>query len=96
MGVVVVGLDDVSLEVETGLDELLVEYVQVFHESVIVGVDDQLHMLQAWRSGPRPLGRRRGMQLSSICKCEIRHIMSKFSLPWSSNGREIIGIYNSS
>jgi hypothetical protein len=27
MGVVLVGLDDVSVEVEMGLDELLVEYV---------------------------------------------------------------------
>jgi hypothetical protein len=56
MGVVVEGLDDVSLEVEMGLDDLLVEYVslEVIHESVIVGVDDQLHLLQAWRSGPGP------------------------------------------
>jgi hypothetical protein len=52
MGVVVVGLDDVSLEVEIGLDELLAEYVQVVHESVVVGVDDRLHILQEWRSGP--------------------------------------------
>jgi hypothetical protein len=39
-----------------GLDDLLVEYVslEVIHESVIVGVDDQLHLLQAWRSGRGP------------------------------------------
>jgi hypothetical protein len=48
MGMVVVGLDDISLEVEMGLDE----YVQVVHESIVFGVDDQLHLLQAWRSGP--------------------------------------------
>jgi hypothetical protein len=47
-------VDDISLEVEMGLDELLVKYVQVVHESVVVGIDDQLHLLQAWRSGPGP------------------------------------------
>jgi hypothetical protein len=46
MSVVVVELDDVSLEVQTGLEELLVEYVQAIH--------DQLHLLQAWRRGPGP------------------------------------------
>jgi hypothetical protein len=39
-----------------GLDELLAEYVQVVHESIVVGVDDRLHLLQARRSGPE-LGR---------------------------------------
>jgi hypothetical protein len=58
MGVVVEGLDDVSLEVEMGLDDLLVEYVslEVIHESVIVGVDDQLHLLQASKHGVADAG----------------------------------------
>jgi hypothetical protein len=33
------GLDNVSLEVEMGLEELLAEYVQDVHESIVVGVD---------------------------------------------------------
>jgi hypothetical protein len=43
MSVVVLELDNVSLEVQMGLEELLVEYVH-----------DQLHLLQAWRRGPGP------------------------------------------
>jgi hypothetical protein len=39
-----------------GLEELLAEYVQDVHESIVVGVDAWLHLLQAWRSGPE-LGR---------------------------------------
>jgi hypothetical protein len=52
MGVVVVGLDNISFDVEMGLDELLIEYVQVVNESVAVRIHDQLHLLQAWHRVP--------------------------------------------
>jgi hypothetical protein len=41
-----VEVDNVSLEVQMGLEELLVEYVQAIH--------NQLHLLQAWRRRPWP------------------------------------------
>jgi hypothetical protein len=54
IGMVVVGVDNVSLEVKMELDELLAEYVQVVHESIVVHIHDKLHLLQAWRCGPKP------------------------------------------
>jgi hypothetical protein len=57
MSVVMVELDNVSLEVQMGLEELLVEYVQAVH--------DQLHLLQAWHRGPGPS--RKGVGAEFVC-----------------------------
>jgi hypothetical protein len=47
MGVVLVGLDDVSLKLKMGLDEVLADHVQVVNLRVADHIHNQLHPLQA-------------------------------------------------